>query len=71
MKKLKLLAVLVLELLVLGAVLLILGLARIVHGACMAILAAAKWLAETEQALDRRARDLSNTARAWYELATR
>lgn len=54
MKRLKLLAVLVLELLALDAVLLILALAKIAHGACLAVLAIAKWLAELEQALTRR-----------------
>ena len=42
MKRLKLLAVLVLELLALDAVLLILALAKIAHGACLAVLAIAK-----------------------------
>ena len=64
MKRLKLLAVLVLELLALDAVLLILALAKIAHGACLAVLAIAKWLAEMEQALTRMGRDLCNTARA-------
>ena len=71
MKRLKLLAVLVLELLALDAVLLILALAKIAHGACLAVLAIAKWLAELEQALTRRGRDLCNTARGWMKWAMR
>ncbi len=71
MKRLKLLAVLVLELLALDAVLLILALAKIAHGACLAVLAIAKWLAELEQALTRRGRDLCNTARDWMKWALR
>ena len=71
MKRLKLLAVLVLELLALDAVLLILALAKIAHGACLAVLAIAKWLAEMEQALTRLGRDLCNTARSWMKGAMR
>ena len=71
MKRLKLLAVLVLELLALDAVLLILALAKIAHGACLAVLAIAKWLAEMEQALTRLGNDLCNTARGWMKWALR
>lgn len=71
MKRLKLLAVLVLELLALGAVLLVMALAWIVHGACLAVLAIAKWLAEMEQALTRLGHDLCNTARGWMKWAMR
>lgn len=71
MKRLKLLAVLVLELLALDAVLLILALAKIANGACLAVLAIAKWLAEMEQALTRMGSDLCNTARGWMKWALR
>lgn len=71
MKRLKLLAVLVLELLALDAVLLILALAKIAHGACLAVLAIAKRLAEMEQALTRMGHDLCNTARGWMKWALR
>lgn len=71
MKKLKLLAVLLLELLALAAMLLVLALAWIVHGVCRAVLAIGKWLAKTEQALTWLGCDLNETARSWMKWAMR
>ena len=58
MKRVKLLAVLLLELLALGAVLLVMSLAWAVHGVCWVVVAAAKWLDELERALAWLGRDL-------------
>lgn len=71
MKRLKLLAVLLLELLALGAVLVVMALAWIVHSLCWAVMAAAKWLDELERALAWLGRDLCNTARGWMKWALR
>lgn len=71
MKKLKLLAVLLLELLALAAMLWVLALAWIVHGVCRAVLAVGKWLAEMERALTWLCRDLNETARDWMKWAMR
>ena len=71
MKRLKLLAVLLLELLALGAVLLVMALAWIVHGMCWVAMAAAKRLDELERALAWMVRDLCSTARAWMKWALR
>lgn len=71
MKRLKLLAVLLLELLALGAVLVVMALAWIVHSLCWAVMAAAKWPDELERALAWLGRDLCNTARGWMKWALR
>ena len=71
MKKLKMLVVLALELLALAAMLLVLALAWIVHGVCLAVLAVGKWLADMERALTWLGRDLNETARDWMKWAMR
>ena len=71
MKKLKLLAVLVLELLVLGAVLVVMALAWIVNGAYRVTMAAENGLYGLEHTLTWLVRDLCNTARGWMKWALR
>lgn len=71
MKKLKMLAVLALELLALAAMLWVLALSWIVHGVRLAVLAVGKWLAEMERALTWLCRDLNETARSWMKWAMR
>lgn len=71
MKRLKLLAVLVLELLALGAVLVVMALAWIVHGAYWVTMAAENSLYGLEHALAWLVRDLCSTARGWMKWALR
>lgn len=71
MKRVKLLAVLLLGLLALGAVLLVMSLAWAVHGVCWVVVVAAKWLDELERAFAWLGRDLCNTARGWMKWALR
>lgn len=71
MKRLKLLAVLVLELLALGVVLLVMALAWIVHGAYRVTMAAENGLYGLEHTLTWLVRDLCNTARGWMKWAMR
>ena len=71
MKNLKLLAVVLLELLALGAVLVIMALAWIVNGAYRVTMAAENGLYGLEHTLTWLVRDLCNTARGWMEWAMR
>lgn len=71
MKKLKPLAVLVMELLVLGVVLVVMALAWIVHGAYRVTMAAGNGLYGLEHILTWLVRDLCNTARGWMKWAMR
>lgn len=71
MKRLKLLAVLLLELLALGAVLAVMALAWIVHGVYRVTMAAENGLYELEHALAWLVRDLCSTARGWMKWALR
>lgn len=71
MKKLKLLAVLLLELLALGAVLVVMALAWIVHGVYRVTMAAENGLYGLEHALAWLVRDLCSTARGWMKWAMR
>lgn len=71
MKRLKLLAVLLLELLALGAVLAVMALAWIVHGVYRVTMDAENGLYELEHALAWLVRDLCSTARGWMKWALR
>lgn len=71
MKRLKLLAVLLLELLALGAVLVVMALEWIVHGAYRVTMAAENGLYGLEHALAWLVRDLCSTARGWMKWALR
>lgn len=71
MKRLKLLAVLVLELLALGAVLVVMAAAWIVNGAYRVTMAVENGLYGLEHALTWLVRDLCNTARGWMKWAMR
>lgn len=71
MKRLKLLAVLLLELLALGAVLVVMALAWIVHGLYWVTMAAENGLYGLEHALAWLVRDLCSTARGWMKWALR
>lgn len=71
MKRLKLLAVLLLELLAMGAVLAVMALAWIVHGVYRVTMAAENGLYELEHALAWLVRDLCSTARGWMKWALR
>lgn len=71
MKRLKLLAVLLLELLALGVVLAVMALAWIVHGVYQVTMAAENGLYGLEHALAWLVRDLCSTARGWMKWALR
>lgn len=71
MKRLKLLAVLLLELLALGAVLVVMALAWIVHGVYRVTMVAENGLYGLEHALAWLVRDLCSTARGWMKWALR
>ena len=71
MKRLKLLAVLLLELLALGAVLVVMALAWIVRGLYWVTMAAENGLYGLEHALAWLVRDLCSTARGWMKWALR
>lgn len=71
MKRLKLLAVLLLELLALGAVLVVMALAWIVHGLYWVTMATENGLYGLEHALAWLVRDLCSTARGWMKWALR
>lgn len=71
MKRLKLLAVLLLELLALGVVLAVMALAWIVHGVYRVTMAAENGLYGLEHALAWLVRDLCSTARGWMKRALR
>lgn len=71
MKRLKLLAVVLLELLALGVVLAVMALAWIVHGVYRVTMAAENGLYGLEHALAWLVRDLCSTARGWMKWALR
>lgn len=71
MKRLKLLAVLLLELLALGVVLAVMALAWIVNGVYRVTMAAENGLYGLEHALAWLVRDLCSTARGWMKWALR
>lgn len=71
MKRLKLLAVLLLELLALGVVLAVMALAWIVHGVYRITMAAENGLYGLEHALAWLVRNLCSTARGWMKWALR
>lgn len=71
MKRLKLLAVVLLELLALGAVLVVMALAWIVHGVYRVTMAAENGLYGLGHILTWLVRDLCNTARGWMKWAMR
>lgn len=71
MKRLKLLAVVLLELLALGAVLVVMALEWIVHGVYRVTMAAENGLYGLEHALAWLVRDLCSTARGWMKWALR